>query len=525
MTLAPADRVRRRRTRGALAVIIIVAWGASLAGLVRRDILRTPAERFAEIALRVNPGNVFYEVARGGRRVGYASSTIDTAEVGDTLFLRGEMAVEVPGDSGTSRAIRRSEVSLSRTFALRASIVDVDSGDVLRRTTVRALGDSVIVVVVETNGVASDTQRVRTNGVVMMPQMVPLAMILLKTPKVGRHASFATFDAERSTVRDVSLRILAESLFTVDDSARMDAMSGRFVSALRDTVRAWRVVDDADTAGGEWLDAQGRAVDATMDGLRLRRTAYELAFENWRLDALVTDTTSNVSDVILTPVDAHVNLRGAHLTMLMARLLAPSFDGLNLGGGRQRLNGNVVSINKESGTALTAVYSLPPDARFRAQYRDYLQSEPFLSVRSPAMLRQAIAVVKNEREPGEMVRMVTQWVTDSVERTTQPGAPQAGTILRTRKADASGHAQIFTALARSLDIPTRIVSGVVRIDRRFYLHTWAEVFLGDWVAVDPTFGQFPADAGHIRLMAGGFERHSALQRMMRSLHIEVVEAR
>jgi hypothetical protein len=305
----------------------------------------------------------------------------------------------------------------------------------------------------------------------------------------------------------------------------MDAVSGRFVSALRDTVRAWRVADDADTAGGDWVDAQGRLVDATVDGLRLRRMAYELSFENWRLDALVTDTTSNVNDVILTPVDARVNLRGTGLDMLVARLLTPSFEGFDVNGGRQRLNGNVVTITRERGSALTATYSLPPDAGFRTQYRDYLQSEPFLSVRTPAMLKQGIAIVRHEREPGEIVRRLTQWVTDSIERTTEPGAPQAGTILRTKRGDASGHAQVFTALARSLDIPTRIVSGAVRIDRRFYFHTWAEVFLGDWVAVDPTFGQFPADAGHIRLMIGGFERQSALLRMMRWLHIEVTEAR
>ena len=30
-------------------------------------------------------------------------------------------------------------------------------------------------------------------------------------------------------------------------------------------------------------------------------------------------------------------------------------------------------------------------------------------------------------------------------------------------------------------------------DGKFYYHAWPEVLLRDWVAVDPTFGQFPAD--------------------------------
>jgi hypothetical protein len=526
VSLAPADRVRRRRLRGALALIVVLAWGAALTGLVQRDILRTPAERFAEIALRVNPGNVFYEVGRAGKRVGYASSTIDTAEAGDTLWIRDERTVEVTGDSGPSRAIRRSEVSLSRAFAFRGSILDVDSGDVLRRTTVRAQGDSVLSVVVETNGVASDTQLVRTSGVVMMPEMLPLAMILLKTPEVGRQSSFTAFDPESRALRDVSLRILAESLFTVDDSARMDFKSGRFVSALTDTVRAWRVVEGADSGGGQWLDAQGRVVNSTANGLRFRRMAYELSFENWRLDALVTDTATNGDDIVLTPFDVRISPRGPGAQVLVARLIAPSLSDFDLVGGRQKVlpNGNV-TVSRERDIELRyAPYSLPPDARFRTQHREYLQAEPYLQVRVPAMLRQGIAIIRNEREPAEIVRLLTHWVSDSVVRTTQPGDPSAIAILKTKSGDASGHAQLFTALARSLDIPTRIVSGAVRIDGRFYFHTWAEVFLNDWVAVDPTFGQFPADAGHLRLLIGGFERQSALKRRMRSLHIEVIHA-
>ena len=523
MKLAPADRIRRRRLRGALAVLIVVAWGAALAGLVRRDILRTPAERFAEIALRVNPGNFFYEVAQAGRRVGYASSTIDTSEVGDTLWLRDEVVVEVPG-AIVDRAVRRSEVNLSRAFALRGFLLDVDSGDALHRTVGRMVGDTAIAIVTLTDGVASDTQFVRTHGPVLMPAMVPLAMILSKTPRVGRRATYTTLDVAQRALRDVSLNILAESLFVVDDSARMDAVSGRFVSALRDTVRAWKVVEGADSGAGEWLDAQGRSVEETAGAMRLRRMAYELSFENWRLDALVTDTTTSATDVMLTPIDARLSIRGAPQRFVV-RLTAPSLAVFDLAGGRQSVNGNVVTIVAEEPSALTAGYSLPPDARFRTLHRDYLQAEPFLQTRVPAMLRQGIAIIKNERDPGEMVRRVTQWVADSVRRAAQPGNPDAAEILRTRTGDASAHAQIFTALARSLDIPTRLVSGAVRIDGRLYFHTWAEVYMKDWVAVDPTFGQVPADASHIRLAIGGLERRTALRRNIRSLHIDVVEAR
>jgi hypothetical protein len=524
VTLAPADRVRRRQIRGAIAVAIVAAWGAALAGLVRRDILRTPAERYAEIALRVNPGNFFYEVARGNSRAGYASSTIDTTEFGDTLWIREEFAVEVPGTRGAARSVRRTDINLSRAFGLRGFIIDVDSADAMRRTMGQTVGDSVISIVTATDGVPADTQRIQITGPVLMPSMVPLAMMLAREPRVGRTSSFTTLDVDARQLRDVSLRIASESLFVVDDSARIDAATGRFVSALRDTVRAWRVVDETDTTAGTWLDAQGRIVERTSDGVRFRRMAYELSFENWRLDALATDTAGSANDVNPTPADPRVIPR-TRAERLVARLTAPSLSAFDLSGGRQRISGNVLTVATEDSSRLIANYSFPPDVRFRNTHRDYLQAEPFLQTRAPAMLRLGIAIIKHEREPGAMVGLLTRWVADSVERTVQPGDPDAAVILQSRKADASGHAQLFTALARSLDIPTRLVSGALRIDGRFYFHTWAEVFLNDWVAVDPTYGQFPADANHLRLTIGGLERRSALRRNIRSLHIEVVEVR
>jgi hypothetical protein len=49
------------------------------------------------------------------------------------------------------------------------------------------------------------------------------------------------------------------------------------------------------------------------------------------------------------------------------------------------------------------------------------------------------------------------------------------------------------------------------------------VWLGEWVAVDPTFGQAPADAAHIRFIVGGLARQVEIIRLIGRLDIEVVE--
>ena len=45
--------------------------------------------------------------------------------------------------------------------------------------------------------------------------------------------------------------------------------------------------------------------------------------------------------------------------------------------------------------------------------------------------------------------------------------------------------------------------GDVYVNDAFFYHAWPEVWLGEWVAVDPTFGQYPADAAHLRFVIGG----------------------
>jgi hypothetical protein len=51
------------------------------------------------------------------------------------------------------------------------------------------------------------------------------------------------------------------------------------------------------------------------------------------------------------------------------------------------------------------------------------------------------------------------------------------------------------------------------------------VWLNNWVAVDPTFGQFPADAGHLRFAVGGLAQQADLLRLIGNLSVDVLEAR
>jgi hypothetical protein len=95
---------------------------------------------------------------------------------------------------------------------------------------------------------------------------------------IGRKQKLSVFDPTTRLVIRPELQIRAESLFTVVDSAAIDA-SGEFSPAHRDTVRAWRI-EGAQNGLVAWVDAEGRIVAAQAGTLSAMRTAFEIAFKN-----------------------------------------------------------------------------------------------------------------------------------------------------------------------------------------------------------------------------------------------------
>jgi len=95
-------------------------------------------------------------------------------------------------------------------------------------------------------------------------------------------------------------------------------------------------------------------------------------------------------------------------------------------------------------------------------------------------------------------------------------------VLAARRGDCNEHTVLYVALARAAGLPARAAAGLVHLDGRFYYHAWPEVWLGDWVAVDPTLDQFPADATHLRFVVGGLARQVELVRMIGKLKLEVL---
>ena len=526
----PSQFARRGQARLLAAVVILGAWGAGLTMLVQREFYQGRPQRLAEAALRLNPSATYFAVEQGGKVIGFASTTIDTLTNGvDAIDY---FVADFPVGGTQQRTSKRSIVKLSRSLSLKTFDTQVDSRSAPVHTGGRADGDSAIVYVKYTGTQPTDSQRVSVRGPVLLPAVVPIAIALGDKPKVGRTFSLPTFDPSAMTSAVTGFSIDAESLFTLVDSAKFDLDKGEWVGALTDTVRAWRVETPGTTGGfSGWIDAQGRVVQRALpDGITLKRTAYELAFENWRIARdRATAANAGTGDILeRTVIAAGVNIGRSKLISMTVQLGAPDLKGYDLDGGRQHFSGDTLKVVREKDAGIGA--SMPAWAMYRVKefkdrFRPELADEPMLQVHTRDMIGLALGIIGDERTPRLMVQKLEQWVSDSLAKTATLGVPNALAVLHSRKGDCNEHAQLFVALVRALGIPARVATGLLYVNGKFYYDAWAEVWLGEWVAVDPTFGQFPADAAHLRFVVGGLSRQAELLQLMGNLKIKVLEAK
>lgn len=506
--------------RAVIGGAVILAWLAGLGVLVRREYFRPQLDRLQEAAMRVNPGAVFYGVMQGQTPIGFASSTIDTTA--SSITMTDYFVADLPIGGKARRATARTTVVLSRALRLERFDLQLDTETSPLQATGRVVGDSVMLIAVTIGTEKPDTQRVKLAGPILMPTLLPLALALGEKPSVGKSYTLPVFDPSSMSQKNVTLQVRAESLFVVNDSSVFDSTSGRWRGVLPDTLHGFQIV--AESRGGftGWIDEQGRIVQTTQLGLELRRLPYEVAFDNWRMDEAKRGTVATEGDILeSTAIAANKTLTGT-TELLRVRLSDVALGGFDLTSPRQQLNGDTLTVRRETDAALDASYTLPFDAQ-RLDPTD-LRAEPLIEVNAPEIRRLA-GRLSVSRNPREVVARINAWVHDSLKQRVTFGVPSALQVLRSRTGDCNEHTQLFVALARAAGIPARTAAGLAYVDGKFYYHAWPEVLLNDWVAVDPTFGQFPADAAHLRFVQGGLARQAELLRLMGNLHIDVLSAR
>ncbi len=133
----------------------------------------------------------------------------------------------------------------------------------------------------------------------------------------------------------------------------------------------------------------------------------------------------------------------------------------------------------------------------------YLEDSAQVQSRHPMIRALARELAGDKRNVWQVAKDINRWVYRNLAKELVDTVT-ALDALHERRGECQSHTYLFTAVARAAGIPTRIVNGLVYSQEYsgFLYHAWPEVYVGEWRALDPTFGQDVVDATHIKLTEG-----------------------
>ena len=154
----------------------------------------------------------------------------------------------------------------------------------------------------------------------------------------------------------------------------------------------------------------------------------------------------------------------------------------------------------------------------------YLVATPTLESGHPRIISTAKTITQDIPDRVSKVKALTDWVFRYLKKQPVVSLGSAIEILDGKAGDCSEHTTLYTALSRSLGIPTKMNIGIVYLQGRFLYHAWPSVYInGEWFAVDPSLGQDWADVTHIAFLEGNFSQVVQLIPILGKIQIKVLE--
>ena len=156
-----------------------------------------------------------------------------------------------------------------------------------------------------------------------------------------------------------------------------------------------------------------------------------------------------------------------------------------------------VDLGRHAGTGLSAPYPVELGDQAEALARD-LEATVLMPVANDRLVDLAKEVVGDAKDARTAAYRLARWVFHELDKQS-PEVAQASAleILDQRCGDCSEHALLFVALCRAAGIPARRCSGYVCVGSLWGAHAWSEIWVGEWIAADPTTGEIVPGARYL----------------------------
>lgn len=327
-------------------------------------------------------------------------------------------------------------------------------------------------------------------------------------PEMGKEYDLHYFNPLTLAIEDLKVRVERKETITVGGESR-------------DTIVMKNSTPMGDMTIWQEPDGDVVRVDAIM-GIRMLRESKEQAISG--LDGGGEDfavrTRVKTDKPIPSPRSAKV------VDLVMTGLDDPS---MAISDSRQKVKpvtgreGAMSFRITADGAAPTRPLNRPVK---KPELAEYLAPTPYVDFDSPDVKQQAAEIVGDEKSSYAACSKLRSWLHSNVKVKADIGITRsASDVLKSKMGVCRDYAVLFAAMARSVGIPAKVVSGLVYLNDGFYYHAWVECYVGKWVAFDATQESDFVDATHIKLAEGDATTMFALAKVIGNLGAEIKETK
>ncbi len=490
-----------------------VLWAVSMGFLYKAHYVEKADEELGYFSSNIrieSEERQYYNVFKDGQKIGYRSETTIKR---DNLIISAEENV-----------IKMNLAGLSREVFFH-SVIAIDSTSYVTKqmefTIMSGSHSSVF-----SGSVRSDTLYIEVQNFPQSPKRQGTFL-------VDENITFPVgvpFYIQRSQAATMSLMVFDPIIFTnfLVDCARRE----KEIYIIDDKSMVLQRYDIAyeNKRASIWLDNYGRVAKA--DGYM---------FFGGELGNLSIENTTH-REVFLLPLE--VKLGNDLLKELVITPDKPVPDPRNVKYMKIQLDGirsayiDITASNQKKLSNLPVIYEIynkpvatDEEKQFGIQMAlidtSLTGSSDYIQLKDARILRAAEKIITAGQDTLAMAKAINRWIFVNMEKVKGLELVRSVDILRELKGGCEEYTKLFTALARSVGILTQINMGLVyHEDGKFHYHSWPSVFHdGVWHDLDPFFGQDAADATHVTLVRGDYDRLVELLRIIGRISVKILDYR
>jgi hypothetical protein len=495
--------VKRKHLLNILGIAVVAFWIIMIGLMVKREDLEHLSEGVNNgIAkpLIDSKEREWKEIFLKGKKVGYSINIIQP--FGDGYYIQEEIFLRL-NLMGVERGLYTiTQSGVDEDFILKNFNFKMNSGVISYNISGKVEGNQLVVMTGE------GRRRRRQSIQLSEPPTIGAGMeYMFKTlgMNVGDSYKIPFFDPSTMSQNEVVFKVVAQEPLKIKDI----------------TYNAFRV--ETEMWGNRltfWLDEEGNVLkeEGFMGLVMIKSSAANAPL------GIEGDEDTDFYEMTAVPVDRDLPNpeRLSYLKLDLDGVEDSDITRDAWAGGRQELSdGDIIEVRLEE-IPLMGSYSIPYDQHDQ-ELTPFLASEFNIESDVDEIRQKARHILGEEKDPVNASRRLLNWVYHNLDKRPVVNVPSALEVLETRMGDCNEHAVLLTALLRASGIPARLSIGLVYNQRRFFYHAWTEAYVGEWISMDATLNQMPADLSHVRLISGNFDKQVEIMGLIGKLNIQVLD--